>query len=105
MGSVQGRRTPLAPFQSRDFRLLWFGSFVSQAGSQMHVVAVSWQVYQIAKNPLALGGIGVARIVPLLLLALGSGVLADAVDRRKLMLFSQIAMMLCAAALALASSL
>src|SRR5207247_5093648 len=99
------RTPPLAPFHSRDFSLLWLGSFVSQAGSQMHVVAVSWQVYELSRNPLALGAIGVARIVPLVLLALGSGVLADALDRRKLMLFSQIAMMLCSAALALASSL
>jgi MFS family permease len=106
LSSVEKQRTPaLAPFRSREFSLLWFGSFVSQAGSQMHVVAVSWQVYELTKNPLALGGIGVARIVPLVLLALGSGVLADALDRRKLMLFSQIAMMLCSAALALASSL
>ena len=96
---------PLSLFRSRDFSLLWFGSFVSQAGSQMHVVAVSWQVYELTKNPLALGAIGVARIVPLVLLALGSGVLADALDRRKLMLFSQTAMMLCSAALAIASSL
>jgi len=99
------RTPPLAPFRSRDFSLLWFGSFVSQAGSQMHVVAVSWQVYALTGNPLALGAIGVARIVPLVLLALGSGVLADALDRRKLMLFSQTAMMLCSAALAIASSL
>src|SRR5690349_10208218 len=106
LASAQQQRTPaLAPFRSRDFSLLWFGSFISQAGSQMHVVAVSWQVYELTKNPLTLGGIGVARIVPLVLLALGSGVLADALDRRKLMLFSQIAMMLCSAALALASTL
>jgi MFS family permease len=98
------RRSPLAPFRSRDFNLLWFGSFVSQAGSQMHIVAVSWQVYELTKNPLTLGGIGVARIIPLILLALGSGVLADALDRRKLMLFSQVAMMLCSAVLAFASS-
>jgi MFS family permease len=103
--SEKHRTAPLAPFRSRDFSLLWFGSFVSQAGSQMHVVAVSWQVYELTKNPLALGAIGVARIVPLVLLALGSGVLADALDRRKLMLFSQIAMMLCSAALAIAGSL
>lgn len=103
--SIKKGRTPLAPFRSRDFSLLWFGSFVSQAGSQMHVVAVSWQVYELTQNPLALSGIGVARIVPLVLLALGSGVLADALDRRKLMLFSQTAMMLCSLALAVASSL
>jgi MFS family permease len=101
----QPRMGALAPFRSRDFSLLWFGSFVSQAGSQMHIVAVSWQVYELTKDPLTLGGIGVARIVPLVLLALGSGVLADALDRRKLMLFSQIAMMLCSAALAFASTL
>ncbi|MBC8074703.1 MAG: MFS transporter [Chloroflexales bacterium] len=99
------RIPPLAPFRSRDFTLLWLGSFVSQAGSQMHVVAVSWQVYQLTGDPLALGGIGVARLVPLLLLALGSGVLADAFDRRKLMLVSQVAMLLCALALAVASAL
>jgi MFS family permease len=103
--SSKPRIPPLAPFRSRDFSLLWLGGFVSEAGSQMHVVAVSWQVYQLTHNPLALGAIGVARIVPLVLLALGSGVLADALDRRKLMLFSQIAMMLCSASLALASSL
>jgi len=106
LSPAQKQRTrALAPFRSRDFSLLWLGGFVSQAGSQMHVVAVSWQVYELTKNPLALGAIGVARIVPLVLLALGSGVLADALDRRKLMLFSQVAMMLCSAALALASSL
>src|SRR3954465_13619707 len=99
------RIPPLAPFRSRDFSLLWFGSFVSQIGSQMHIVAVSRQVYELTKNPLTLGGLGVGRIVPLVLLALGSGVLADALDRRKLMLFSQVAMMLCSAALAIASSL
>ena len=71
----------------------------------MHVVAVSWQVYELTKDPLSLGGIGVARLVPLVLLALGSGMLADALDRRKLMLFAQVAMMLCSAALAVASTL
>ena len=98
------KSAPLAPFRSRDFTLLWLGSFVSQAGSQMHVVAVSWQIYQLTRDPLALGGIGVARLIPLVLLALGSGVLADSVDRRKLILWSNVAMMLCSAALALVST-
>ncbi len=97
-------RTRLAPFQSRNFRLLWFGSFVSQIGSQMHVVAVSWQVYQLTRDPLALGGIGVAQIIPLVLLALGGGMLADALDRRKVMLGAQVAMMLCSITLALVST-
>lgn len=98
------RIPPLAAFRSRDFTLLWLGSLVSLAGSQMHVVAVTWQIYQLTHDPLALGGIGLARVVPLVLLALGSGVLADAMDRRRLMLGAQVAMMLCSLALALASS-
>lgn len=95
---------PLAPFRSRDFRLLWFGNLVSITGTQMHIAAVAWQVYEITNDPLALGGIGAARLVPLVLLALGSGVLADALDRRKLMLVAQVVMLLCALVLGIASS-
>lgn len=98
-------RTPaLAPFRSRDFSLLWFGSLISQAGSQMHIVAIAYQVYKLTSDPLALGGIGLAKLVPLVLLALGSGVLADAMDRRRLMLYAQSAMMLCSFILAVSSS-
>lgn len=94
---------PLAPFQSRDFSLLWFGNLISTTGTQMHIAAVAWQVYALTSDPLALGGIGAARLVPLVLLALGSGVLADALDRRLLMMGAQVAMMLCSLALAFAS--
>lgn len=96
---------PLAPFRSRDFTLLWVGSLVSMTGTQMHIAAVAWQVYEISRDPLALGFIGAARLLPLVLLALGSGVLADALDRRKLMLFSHAAMMACALILAISSSI
>lgn len=94
----------LAPFRSRDFTLLWFGNFISLIGTQMHITAVAWQVYELTGDPLALGGIGAARLVPLVLLALGSGVLADALDRRKLMIVAQVAMLVCALALGVASS-
>lgn len=91
---------PLAAFRSRDFTLLWFGNLVSLAGTQMTQTAVAWQIYALTGDPLALGMIGAARLVPLVLLALGSGVLADAVDRRRLLIGAQIAMMICALALA-----
>ncbi|MEI7769662.1 MAG: MFS transporter [Chloroflexales bacterium] len=95
---------PLAALRSRDFTLLWFGNMVSMAGTEMSRTAVAWQIYALTHNPLALGLIGAARLVPLLLLALGSGVLADAVDRRRLMIGSQVAMLLCSLALASTSS-
>lgn len=96
---------PLAAFRSRDFTLLWLGNMASLTGTEMSRFAVAWQVYALTGDPLALGAIGLARLVPLVLLALGSGVLADALDRRKLMLGAQAAMMLCSLVLAVATSL
>lgn len=98
-------RRPLAAFQSRDFTLLWLGNLVSLTGTEMTRTAVSWQIYQLTGDPLALGMIGAARLIPLVLLALGAGVLADAFDRRKLMIGAQLAMLLCSLTLGLATSL
>lgn len=77
----------------------------SLTGTEMSRFAVAWQVYALTGDPLALGAIGLARLVPLVLLALGSGVLADALDRRKLMLGAQAAMMVCSLILAVATTL
>ncbi|MBV9788254.1 MAG: MFS transporter [Chloroflexi bacterium] len=97
------RQSPFVAFQHHDFRLLWFGQIVSQAGTQMTIVAISWQLYKLTNNPLSLGLIGLFRIIPLLLFSLGSGVLADSFDRRKLMLLSQTTSMTMAAVLAVAT--
>src|SRR5687767_3438099 len=84
----------------RDFRLLWGGSFFSQVGSQMFVVGIGWQIYDITRSPLSLGLIGLSRALPLVIFALGAGVIADAMDRRRLMLACQIVMLSLSAALA-----
>ncbi|HEX6291490.1 MAG TPA: MFS transporter [Herpetosiphonaceae bacterium] len=99
------RQSSFVALRHRDFRLLWFGQLVSQAGTQMTIVAISWQLYKLTNNPLSLGLIGLFRIIPLLTFSLGSGVLADAFDRRKLMLFSQTTAMLLAAMLAVTTYL
>lgn len=97
-------KAPFAAFRSRDFTLLWLGNLVSTTGTEMSRTAVAWQIYALTGDPLALGMIGAARLVPLVLLALGSGVLADALDRRRLIIGSQIAMLLCSLTLAATSS-
>ena len=84
---------PTQPLAFRDFRLLWIGFFVSQIGSQMQVVAVSWQVFELTHDPLALGVIGLARVVPIIAFGLFGGVMADVVDRRRLLLATQTGMM------------
>jgi MFS family permease len=80
--------------RSRDFRLLLAGQAVSLTGTQMQQVAVVWQLYLLTNSPLSLGLLGLFRVAPILLLALGGGVAADALDRKKLMLASQTGMML-----------
>jgi len=80
--------------RSRDFRLLIAGQAVSLSGSSMQQVAVVWQLYLLTGSPLSLGMLGLFRVTPILLLALGGGVAADALDRRKLMIASQTGMML-----------
>ena len=78
--------------RSRDFRLLLIGQAISLTGSRMNEVAVVWQLYLLTHSPLALGMLGFFRVVPVIVFALGGGVVADAVDRRLLMLISQVAL-------------
>jgi len=90
----------LVALRSRDFRLLLAGQVVSLTGTQMQQVAVVWQLYLLTGSPLALGMLGLFRVAPIVLFALGGGVLADAFDRRKLMLLTQSALALVSVTLA-----
>jgi hypothetical protein len=75
------RRLPPA-LRQREFRLLWTSSLTNGVASQMMQVAIGWQVYSIHRNTLDLGLVGLAEFVPLPLLALPAGQLADRVSRR-----------------------
>jgi MFS family permease len=75
------RRLPPA-LQHRDFALLWVGVLAMGFASQMVAVAVGWQVYSIHRNAFDLGLVGLAEFLPLPLLALPAGHLADRVSRR-----------------------
>src|SRR5438067_6106435 len=66
----------------RNFALLWTSSLANGLASQMLVVAIGWQVYAIHRDPLDLGLIGLAEFLPLPILALPAGQLADRVQRR-----------------------
>ena len=75
---------------SRDFRLLFAGGGVSYLGRQLTVVAVPYQVFVMTRSSLAVGMVGLATVVPLVTLSLAGGAIADAVDRRKLLLVTQL---------------
>lgn len=85
---------------SRDFRLLWSGQLISTAGSQMQSAALLWQIYAITHSPLDLGLIGLTRLLPMIGFSLISGVMADAMDRRRVMVVTQSGMAATAAVLA-----
>ncbi len=74
-------------FRHRDFTLFWVLLVAEAFALQMAIVAIGWQVYSVRENPLDLGLIGLAEFLPLLLLALPAGHLADRLPRRSLLTF------------------
>lgn len=105
-GETAGRSTAFAALRHRDFRLLWLGQFFSITGSQMQLVTINWHVYLLMRPygekqaAAALGLVGLVRVLPIVLCSLVGGVVADAVDRKRLIVITQIVMLVCAAVLA-----
>ncbi|OKJ10238.1 MFS transporter [Kitasatospora sp. CB01950] len=89
---------------SRDFRLLWTSGCVTAFGSLLTYVAVPIQIKQLTDSTLAVGLVGAFELVPLVVFGLWGGALADALDRRRLVLLSEVGLTLMAALL-LANSL
>ena len=87
----------------RDFRLFWWGAVLSGLGSQFTMVAMAWQIYELTDSPLQIGLLGLARAVPQMLLIIVGGLLADAFDRRRLLIVSQLAQFAVSAALVYAT--
>jgi MFS family permease len=84
---------------SRDFRLLWFGQLISLTGRQLTVVALPYQVFTLTGSSLAVGMIGLAQVVPLILLSIAGGAIADRWDRRVVILWTELGMAATSAAL------
>ena len=118
MAGSAGPRDRFVSLGSHDFRLLWFGQAVSIVGSQMQLTAINWHIYELlrgstlslslfghqvhlAGQALGLGSLGLVRVVPIVIFALIGGVVADAYDRRRLLILTQTAMAALAAILAL----
>jgi MFS family permease len=83
---------PYHALRHGDFRRLWLAQLVSQTGSQMQVVAINWHVYLLTRSPLALGFVGLTRVVPVIVFSMWGGVLADRSDRVRVMFVAQSVM-------------
>ena len=88
-------------FQYRDFRLLWFGASTSSIGTWMQKLAQSWLVLSISNSPFLLGLDAFLGEIPIFLFSLVGGVVADRVERRRILLASQYVQMSCAFLLAI----
>ena len=96
-------QSPFVALQHRNFRLLWTGLLISFSGSNMQTAALLWHVSLLVppdKRPIALGMVGLVRLMPIIFFSIAGGTLADASDRRRVMLITQTGMALTALALA-----
>ena len=100
-------KPPVTPWQvlkQRDFGLFWLSLLFSAVGTQISTVAIAWQVYEITNSPFQLGLTGLFRALPVMILSLPGGVLADRMDRRKLLIITQSLAALLSLVLGLLSS-
>jgi MFS family permease len=93
-------RDPYAALRIRDFRLLIGGRFVAQVGEMMVSIAVGWELYARTQSALALGLVGLVQVIPVLLLSLPGGYVADRYDRKTVTLISQLVLIACSLGLA-----
>lgn len=98
-GEVVRRGGTFESFKHRSFTLFWSGAFVSNTGTWMQTAALGIVVYALRKSELDLGIVNFVSGIPVLFLALPGGVLADRIDKRMLLIWSQVLMGLQAAAL------
>ncbi len=97
------RRDPYAALRYRDFRLLLAGRFISALGSQMLSFAVGWELWIRTHKALALGLVGLVQVIPVILLSLPAGHVADQHNRKRIVLIAQGALAACGLGLALLS--
>ena len=91
----------LSVFRHRNYRLFFTGQTISLIGFWMQAIAQSWLVYRLTDSPLLLGLVGFASQAPVLFVSPFAGVVADRLNRRRILLITQVLMMTFATALAL----
>jgi predicted MFS family arabinose efflux permease len=101
VANPQARRTETAwaPLREPLFRSLWIAAVISYTGTWMQNVGAGWLMTQLTTSPLMVGLVQAAAAIPVFLVILPAGALADMVDRRRLLLFTQSWMVVAAAAL------
>lgn len=93
------KKDAFAALRIKDFRLFFYARIILTMAVQMQSVIVGWQVYNLTKDPLSLGFIGLAEAVPFFCIALFAGHIADIINRKKIILLSNFIYFICASGL------
>jgi MFS family permease len=88
---LRGLLVDLEPVRrDHDFRLLWLGQMVNSLGRQVTVITLPFELWQLTHSSLSIGLLALVQLVPILVFSLGGGAIADAVDRRRLLIVTQL---------------
>ncbi|MEP7286568.1 MAG: MFS transporter [Chloroflexota bacterium] len=101
--TTEAPHDPYAALRYRDFRLLAIGRFIASLGEQMVSVAIGWELYDRTGSALALGLVGLVQVLPVIVLSLPAGQVADRFDRKRVVIVTQILLALCGIGLAVLS--
>jgi MFS family permease len=95
---------PYAALRIPGFRLFTIGGVIATLGQQMQTVAIGWELYERTNAPLALGGVGLAQFLPMLLLTIPSGSIADRFNRKYVVMAAVLVLIACAVGLTVISA-
>ena len=94
------RHDPYAPLRYRDYRLLLTGRFLSSFANEMLTFAIGWELWLRTHSAFALGMVGLVQVIPVILLSLPAGHVADQYNRRRIVILTELALALCVVGLA-----
>src|SRR5512132_3753892 len=93
------RHDPYAALRHRDFRLLLTGRFLTSFGNEMLSFAIGWELWLRTHEAFALGMVGLVQVVPVILLSLPAGHIADQYNRRRIVVITELSLAFCIACL------
>src|SRR5262245_56586044 len=94
------RHDPYAPLRFRDYRLLLTGRFITTLANEMLSFAIGWELWLRTHSAFALGLVGLVQVIPVMLLSLPAGHVADQYNRRRMVIITELSIALCVVGLA-----
>ncbi len=94
------RHDPYAPLRHRDYRLLLTGRFIASFANEMLTFAIGWELWLRTQSAFALGMVGLVQVIPVALLSLPAGHVADQYNRRRIVIITELGIALCVIGLA-----